>query len=68
MSSVRHLAEPARLDAERSARPKTRIIAHVSTEGCRCVGPRTEPEDLHLEDVATGQRTPVRGRRQRPGK
>jgi hypothetical protein len=44
---------PARLDADRTARPLTRLVGHV-TQG-HCFGPGTVQPDA-LEVVATGER------------
>jgi hypothetical protein len=47
----------ARLDADRTATPLTRLVGH-GREG-DCLGPGTTQADA-LEDIATGKRTPVR--------
>ena len=49
-------AMKARLDAEGTAKPLTRIIAHVTAGDC--IGPANTIPD-HIEDVATGERIPL---------
>jgi|HubBroStandDraft_3_1064219.scaffolds.fasta_scaffold1342108_2 hypothetical protein len=49
-------AEFARLDANRTAKPKTRLLGHARAGDC--VGPGTVNADT-LEDTATGERTPL---------
>lgn len=46
----------ARLDADRKAKPRTRLVGHARTG--ECVGPGTVQADA-LEDVETGKRTPL---------
>lgn len=45
---------PARLDAEGTAKPKTRLVGHARAGDC--VGPGTVFADA-IENVATGERT-----------
>jgi hypothetical protein len=47
---------PARLDADRTAKPKTRLVGHAKRGDC--VGPGSVQPDA-LEDTATGKRTPL---------
>ncbi len=49
-------AKKARLDADRTAKPLTRLVGHARFGDC--VGPGTTPADA-LEDVETGDRTPL---------
>jgi len=42
------LCQKARLDADKTAKPKTRIIKHVPVG--QCVGPHTHLTDLEYED------------------
>jgi len=46
--------EPARLDADRKAKPKTRLVGHARQGDC--VGPGSVPADA-IEDTETGERT-----------
>lgn len=46
----------ARLDADRTAKPKTRLIGHANAG--HCLGPGSVPADA-LEDTETGKRTPL---------
>lgn len=45
---------PARVDADRKAKPKTRLVGHARQGDC--VGPGTVAPDA-IEDTATGVRT-----------
>lgn len=47
----------ARLDADKTAKPKTRIVHHPPPG--KLAGPGIPPVDPELEDVATGARTPL---------
>lgn len=47
----------ARLDADRTAQPKTRLVGHAPA-GSR-VGPGLVPDADAIEDIATGARTPL---------
>lgn len=47
----------ARLDADGTASPKTRIIHHPNPE--HCIGPHTPLSRPELEDVETGDRIPL---------
>ena len=51
------LAEPARLDADGTAQPKTRIISHPNPG--HCFGPGMALKDPELEVIATGERIPL---------
>ncbi len=48
---------PARLDADRTAKPKTRIVNHPKAG--HCVGPGAPLRKPELEDTATKARTPM---------
>jgi hypothetical protein len=48
--------EPARLDADRKAKPRTRIIGHGRAGDCQ--GPGITRPDA-IEDTETGERTPL---------
>lgn len=50
------MATKARLDADRTAQPKTRLLGH-GTAG-HCLGPGSVSADT-LENVETGERTPL---------
>lgn len=53
-----HLRKKARLDADRTAKPKTRLLGHARAGDC--VGPGSVNADT-LEDTGTGKRTPLTG-------
>lgn len=53
-----HVPTPARVDADRKAKPKTRLVGHARQGDC--VGPGTVEADS-IEDTATGERTPLKG-------
>ncbi|HEY8096882.1 MAG TPA: hypothetical protein VIE65_12440 [Methylobacter sp.] len=52
----RYSRSMARLDADKSAKPLTRLVAHVNPGDC--VGPGITKADA-IEDIQTGKRTPL---------
>jgi hypothetical protein len=56
--SIKRMASEAyaRVDADKTAKPKTRLIGHARRGDC--VGPSSHPADA-IEDVETGERTPL---------
>lgn len=56
-------ADRARLDADRKAKPRTRLVGHARRGDC--VGPGSVAADA-IEDVGTGARTPLRAGRKLP--
>lgn len=53
------MAKKARLDADKTAKPKTRLVGHVPAG--HCVGPSTSTLDLYLEACDTLARTKIQG-------
>jgi hypothetical protein len=51
-------AKPARLDADRTAKPLTRLISHVPLDG-KCRDMTALHENPELEDTTTGERIPL---------
>lgn len=58
--------EKARLDADRSAKPKTRLMKHHPNNG-NCIGPQTIPIGMTLLDDETGDSFTVLGRDEEEG-
>jgi hypothetical protein len=54
-------AVPARVDADKTAKPLTRLIGHARRGDC--IGPCSVDADA-LEEVETGKRTPLAGQSQ----